>query len=101
MDALNFVYWLQGIFEIGGATELNPQQVEIIKRHIALVLYHVELPTPGTRRLGCPDEVIEPPPGDEQSPAIPFQARLQEIGARHPWRPRVYPHPFDPTARIC
>lgn len=101
MDPLNFVYWLQGIFEIGGATELNSQQVEIIKRHIALVLHHVELPPAGTMRLGCPGEVIEPPPGDEQPPSVPFPARLQEIGARPPWRARVYPHPFDPTARIC
>lgn len=38
MDALNFVYWLQGHLEIGNPQGLSLEQVNIIKDHIALVL---------------------------------------------------------------
>ena len=38
MDALNFVYWLQGHLEIGNPEGLSKEQVEIINEHIALVL---------------------------------------------------------------
>lgn len=38
MDALNFIYWLQGHLEIGNPQGLNLEQVNIIKEHIALVL---------------------------------------------------------------
>lgn len=38
MTTEQFTYWLQGYFELSGATTLNEQQVRIIKEHIALVL---------------------------------------------------------------
>jgi hypothetical protein len=38
MTSDNFVYWLQGFFEISGNQELTKEQVQIIKDHIALVL---------------------------------------------------------------
>jgi len=38
MTAEQFTYWLQGFFELSGATTLNEQQVKIVKDHIALVL---------------------------------------------------------------
>ncbi len=37
MNALNFCYFLQGYFEIGGRIELNEIQVQEIKNHITLV----------------------------------------------------------------
>lgn len=37
-DPKAFVMWLQGFFELSGATSLNPTQVQIIKEHLALVL---------------------------------------------------------------
>ena len=36
-----FIYWLQGFFELSGATTLNEEQVKVIKEHIALVLHKV------------------------------------------------------------
>lgn len=103
MDALNFVYWLQGIFEIGEVTELTPKQVEIIKQHIALVLHHVEHPISGTRRLGggLVERVAMEPAPEEGAPSAHHV--LQELGARPPWGPRIPPHlrPFDPHQRIC
>ena len=40
MDALSFVYWLNGYFEINNITDqtLSAEQVKIIKDHISLVL---------------------------------------------------------------
>ena len=44
MTAENFVYWLQGFFEIAEsnhpALTLSNAQVEIIKRHLNLVFIH-------------------------------------------------------------
>lgn len=37
MKPEQFVYWLQGYFELTGSNELSEQQVEIIKDHLALV----------------------------------------------------------------
>lgn len=38
MTAEQFTYWLQGFFELSGATTLNEQQVKVVKDHIALVM---------------------------------------------------------------
>lgn len=45
MTATEFCYWLQGFFEIDGASSragisLTDAQVEIIQRHLALVFKH-------------------------------------------------------------
>lgn len=37
-DPKAFAFWLQGFFELSGATTLNEQQVQVIKEHLALVL---------------------------------------------------------------
>ena len=39
MKADNFCYWLQGYFELGATKELTTEQVEMIKRHLAMVFY--------------------------------------------------------------
>ena len=40
MTAENFAFWLQGYFELGGEN-LSPQQVQVIKDHLALVFNKV------------------------------------------------------------
>ena len=41
MTARDFAYWLQGYFEIHGkAVSLSPDQIGLIKRHLALVFRH-------------------------------------------------------------
>lgn len=37
MSPENFIYWLQGYFEISGNKKLNESQVQIIKDHLKLV----------------------------------------------------------------
>lgn len=41
MSPENFVFWLQGFFEIGGGENLSPEQVQVIKDHLALVFNKV------------------------------------------------------------
>jgi hypothetical protein len=40
MQARDFVFWLQGFFEINEPQTINKQQVEIIKNHLNLVFKH-------------------------------------------------------------
>ena len=49
MTSEQLVYWLNGFFEISGATTLNEQQVQVIKEHLALVLHKVTPSTIGTQ----------------------------------------------------
>ncbi len=41
MEAINFVYWLQGYLELSQDVSLNDEQIKIIQEHIALVLTKV------------------------------------------------------------
>lgn len=49
MKSRDFVYWLQGFFEISGATSLNEQQTEQIKKHLKLVFAHEIDPAMGDK----------------------------------------------------
>ncbi len=40
MTARDFCYWLQGLFELGKPSELNAEQTEVVRRHLALVFKH-------------------------------------------------------------
>jgi hypothetical protein len=40
MTSRDFCYWLQGYFEICPNKSLNAHQVEIIKKHLAMVFVH-------------------------------------------------------------
>lgn len=45
MSAENFVFWLNGFFELSGATTLSEQQVAVIKEHLQLVFTKVTTQT--------------------------------------------------------
>lgn len=40
MKATEFCYWLQGMFELAEPTELNAEQTDLIKRHLAMAFLH-------------------------------------------------------------
>lgn len=40
MQAKDFCFWLQGMFEVVDPKELTSEQVAIIKQHLALVFKH-------------------------------------------------------------
>lgn len=41
MTTEQFTYWLQGYFELSGATTLSEEQVKVIKEHLSLALKKV------------------------------------------------------------
>lgn len=55
MQSRDFVYWLQGFFELSKPTELNAEQTLAIRNHLAMVFVH------------------------EIDPAFPEKEKLQEI----------------------
>lgn len=76
MTARDFCYWLQGFFEIRGSLDvphgaLTHQQVEMIRRHLALVFKHEIDPSQGTPEQQAelqtihdgPQASVVPPPG--------------------------------------
>ena len=40
MTSRDFCFWLQGFFEVSGAKEVTPEQVEMMKKHLNLVFKH-------------------------------------------------------------
>ena len=40
MTSRDFAYWLQGFFEISDITDLNKNQTQIVRNHLAMVFYH-------------------------------------------------------------
>lgn len=48
MKPQEFCYWLQGFFELSGATSLDASQTMIVKNHLNLVFAHaIDPATPG------------------------------------------------------
>lgn len=47
MTSRDFCYWLQGHFEIEDPKEINEKQLNIIKKHLALVFKHEIDPSMG------------------------------------------------------
>ena len=70
MNEHDFVYWLNGFFELSGATTLNEEQVRVIKEHIALVLHKV---TPSYVGIGAPQQTRGPNTfPDYPDPSVPW-----------------------------
>lgn len=40
MKAVEFCYWLQGVFEVAKVTSLDAEQTDLVKRHLAMVFVH-------------------------------------------------------------
>lgn len=47
MTSRDFAYWLQGFFEVSGATEIDAEQTAAIKRHLNMVFKHEIDPSMG------------------------------------------------------
>lgn len=48
MTERDFVYWLNGFFELSGATYLTDNQVRVVKEHLNLVFNKVTINSPET-----------------------------------------------------
>lgn len=49
MQSRDFVYWLQGFFEISGAKSTSEEQTTMIKNHLNLVFKHEIDPAMGDK----------------------------------------------------
>ena len=80
MNETEFCYWLNGYFEISGATELDPEQVKMVKEHLALVFEKVTEEKTSPKKMaktltswdkdldltGGGPKVCSPSPGDQK-----------------------------------
>ena len=48
MESRDFVYWLQGFFEVAEPKQLNARQVQLIRAHLNLVFKHEIDPSMGS-----------------------------------------------------
>jgi len=75
MKAESFCYWLQGYFEVRDASKpgpetLSPEQVAIIKAHLAMVFKHEIDPSLGTpEHVSALQELHDRVEAIEQAPA--------------------------------
>ena len=60
MNTTEFVYWLQGFFELSDAKDLTPTQVQVIKDHLALVF---DKKTPDRQKQYLGDSLYVQPTG--------------------------------------
>lgn len=66
MEAINFVYWLQGALELGNQKTMTEEQVKVIQDHLNLVLkkvtqYQIQTPILRTPHLGAIFDPQTPP----------------------------------------
>lgn len=47
MTSRDFVYWLQGFFELSESAQLTEKQTELIKNHLSMVFLHDIDPSAG------------------------------------------------------
>jgi hypothetical protein len=55
MTSRDFCFWLQGYFEVSGEKTISGDQVETIKRHLALVFCHEIDPSMGANQNSLND----------------------------------------------
>lgn len=82
MTPENFCYWLQGLLEIGNPSELDSEQVEIIKEHLNLV-FKKETKTPAKIKLS--DYLLPPNEFDEKFKVKPTPSVPDYL---NPWVPK-------------
>lgn len=87
MTSRDFVYWLNGFFELGDVQSLTVDQTDTVKRHLAMVFKHEIDPEFGKdlkalRKLHRKKEIVycgkaikkptkKPKPGDRERPFSP------------------------------
>lgn len=63
MTSRDFVYWLQGVFELANVTSFDERQTELIRRHLALVFIHEIDPSAPADQQAKLNEAHHGPPG--------------------------------------
>jgi hypothetical protein len=98
MTSRDFVYWMQGLFELDAPKALDERQTDLIKRHLAMVFIHEIDPSMGgpehqqklTEAHGGRVFEFEDGGGYQE---VTDSARKKEIVEKHEWHPLT----VDPT----
>lgn len=51
MTSRDFCFWLQGFFELSKPMQLDPNQIELIEKHLAMVFIHEIDPSMPNKKL--------------------------------------------------
>jgi len=71
MQSRDFVFWLQGFFELTDTQTLTPNQVELIKAHLDLVFKHdPSIPRHQMEHKKIPHDGAQPAPFYPANPGI-------------------------------
>lgn len=65
MTSRDFVYWLQGYFELNNPSSIGEKETDLIKRHLALVFKHEIDPSMGDEQHQQQLNDIHFPAGDD------------------------------------
>jgi len=84
MDSLQFIFWLQGFFEISNPKELTSDQIQVIRDHLQLVLTKV-----------TPNRTLEPFPNFPGIDLTPPYG-LPNV----PYSPFIIPNPLTPPYTV-
>lgn len=90
MTSRDFCFWLQGVFEVGGATQFDAAQTELIRQHLELVFVHEIDPSMGPPEHQAKlDAVHSPQKADETRPPITAKDVEKLIKSHAPSGPLV------------
>lgn len=78
MTSRDFVYWIQGLFELADPKTLDEKQTELIKKHLNLVFFHEIDPSYGDKEhQGKLHSIhLNGTPGSNTSGTVPPQSGL-------------------------
>lgn len=85
LTSRDFCYWLQGLFELGNPTQLDAQQTDLVKRHLAMVFKHEIDPSAGS--AAHQKELSNIHGGFPPITAGAIEAALKEAAAKQPTAP--------------
>ncbi len=69
MTSRDFAYWLQGYFEVSGATAIDAAATDLIKRHLNMVFVHEIDPSMGDAKHQAVLNAVHQGKPTEEKPA--------------------------------
>lgn len=98
MKSVNFIYWLQGFFEIADAKTLSEDQVAMVRRHLNMVFVHEIDPAMGDEKHQQALDQAHRPASEYK---LPDPAKVREaIEEAAKSRPRPDPSMFHNPNRL-
>ena len=94
MRSRDFVYWLQGLFELANPKELNAEQTAAVRTHLALVFKHEIDPSAGSAEHQAELNAIH------NNLSIDVDKLADAVSAAIAKQPVRIQHPYDPSRDV-